>query len=122
MTVSWALVVGTTGVVNTWADLLVKVWQYTELTDMVGPYKSKPLVTKTVPLDDVVATARAAVPETTPYFIAMPGSLLTSNSHFAVFMRGETPLTSRLLKPVLIDAETSKFTATRELPWYIGRC
>ena len=65
-----------TGVINTWADLLVKIWQYTELTEMVGPYKSKPLVTKTVPLDDVVATARAAVPEMTPYFIAMPGSLL----------------------------------------------
>ena len=58
----------------------------------------------------------------TPYFIAMPGSLLTSNSHFAVFMRGETPLTSRLLKPVLIDAETGKLIDTRELPWYIGGC
>ena len=34
-------------------------------------------------------------------------------------MRGETPLTSRLLKPVLIDAETGKLTDTRELPWYI---
>jgi uncharacterized iron-regulated membrane protein len=119
VTLSWALVVGTTGVINTWADLLVKVWQYTELTDMVGPYKSKPLVTKTVPLDDVVATARATLPAMTPYFIAMPGSLLTSTSHFAVFMRGETPLTARLLKPVLIDAETGKLTDTRELPWYI---
>jgi uncharacterized iron-regulated membrane protein len=97
----------------------LKVWQYTELTDMVGPYKSKPLVTKTVPLDDVVATARATLPAMTPYFIAMPGSLLTSTSHFAVFMRGETPLTARLLKPVLIDAETGKLTDTRELPWYI---
>jgi uncharacterized iron-regulated membrane protein len=119
VTLSWALVVGTTGVINTWADVLVKVWQYTELTDMVGPYKSKPLVTRTVPLDAVVATARATLPEMTPYFIAMPGSLLTSTTHFAVFMRGETPLTSRLLKPVLIDAETGKFTDTRELPWYI---
>jgi uncharacterized iron-regulated membrane protein len=28
------------------------------------------------------------------------------------------PSVSRILKPVLIDAETGAFTTTRELPWY----
>jgi uncharacterized iron-regulated membrane protein len=50
----------------------------------------------------------------------MPGSLLTSDSHFAVFMRGETPLTARLLTPTLIDAVTGELTATREMAWYIS--
>lgn len=119
VTISWALAVGLTGIINTWADVLVKVWQYTELTAMVGPYRARPLPAKTVALDDAIAAARAATPGMTPYFVAMPGSLLTSNTHFGVFMRGQTPLTSRLLKPVLIDAETGQLTDTRDLPWYI---
>jgi uncharacterized iron-regulated membrane protein len=28
-------------------------------------------------------------------------------------------LSSRLLRPVLIDAATGKFTETREMPWYV---
>lgn len=119
VTVSWAVTVGLTGVINSWADLLVKVWQYTELTEMVGPYQSSVLVTQTVPLESVIARASDAAPRMTPYFIAMPGALLTSRAHVAVFMRGTTPLTSRLLKPVLIDAKTGALTDTRELPWYI---
>ena len=34
-------------------------------------------------------------------------------------MRGDTAFTSRLIKPVLVDAQTAAFTATREMPWYI---
>ena len=35
-------------------------------------------------------------------------------------MRGNTPLTSRLLKPALVDAETGEITDSRELPWYVA--
>jgi uncharacterized iron-regulated membrane protein len=34
-------------------------------------------------------------------------------------MRGKTPLTSRMLKPALIDASTGELTDSRELPWYV---
>jgi uncharacterized iron-regulated membrane protein len=34
-------------------------------------------------------------------------------------MHGETPLTSRLLTPVVIDAATGAFTDSREMPWYV---
>jgi uncharacterized iron-regulated membrane protein len=34
-------------------------------------------------------------------------------------MSGTTPLTSRLLKPALIDAETGKLTDSRGMPWYV---
>lgn len=34
-------------------------------------------------------------------------------------MRGTESLTSRLLKPALIDAETAKITGSRELPCYV---
>jgi uncharacterized iron-regulated membrane protein len=34
-------------------------------------------------------------------------------------MRGKTPVTARLFKPVLVDARTAQLTASREPPWYI---
>jgi uncharacterized iron-regulated membrane protein len=34
-------------------------------------------------------------------------------------MRGDEALTSRLYKPVLIDAQTTEITDRRNLPWYL---
>jgi uncharacterized iron-regulated membrane protein len=34
-------------------------------------------------------------------------------------VRGETALTSKLLKPVLVDAESGQVTDVRDLPWYL---
>jgi len=51
--------------------------------------------------------------------VAFPGSIFSSKSHYGVFMRGNTPLTAKLLKPALIDAATGKLTDTRNLPWYV---
>ena len=42
VTVAWALVVGLTGVVNTWAELMLNQWKATELASMVAPYAGKP--------------------------------------------------------------------------------
>ena len=52
-------------------------------------------------------------------FVGYPGGLFSTPHHFMVFMRGDTALTSRLLKPVMIDAETGKLTDSRSLPWYL---
>jgi uncharacterized iron-regulated membrane protein len=52
-------------------------------------------------------------------FIAFPGTPFTSSHHFAAFMRGDSPLTSRLLKPVLLDGETGDVADSRALPVYL---
>ena len=39
---------------------------------------------------------------------------------FAAFMQGSTPLTSKLLTPVLIDAESAEVAATAEMPWTVS--
>jgi uncharacterized iron-regulated membrane protein len=36
-----------------------------------------------------------------------------------VFLRGNEPFNSRLLKPVLVDAGTNALTASPPLPWYL---
>ena len=55
-----------------------------------------------------------------PAFVAFPGTIFSSKNHYAVFMRGNTPLTSRLFKPALVDAETGILTDSRSMPWYVS--
>ena len=116
----WMLAVGFTGVINTWADLVIKIWQFGQLSEMVGPYKDRPRPPELSSVQAAVSSARSALPNMKPAFVAFPGSFFTSKSHYAVFLRGDTPLTARLLKPVLIDATTGAFTDSRDLPWYVS--
>ena len=118
-TLAWALVVGGTGVVNTWADLMLKLWQVGQLAEMTAPYRDAPRPVRLASLAEAVATAGAAAPGMTPRFIAYPGTVVSSNNHYAVFLAGDTPLTARLLKPALIDAETGRLTDLRAMPWYV---
>ena len=45
--------------------------------------------------------------------------MFSSPHHYTFFLRGMTPLTARLLRPALIDAQTGKLTDSREMPWYV---
>jgi uncharacterized iron-regulated membrane protein len=118
VTVVWALTVGFTGVINTWADLIFKLWQNDQLVAMTRAYKDRALPQGPTSVDAAVAAARAVMPGMQPSFVAFPGNPFSSKSHYAVFMRGETPLTSRLLRPALVEAETGKLTDSRDLPLY----
>jgi uncharacterized iron-regulated membrane protein len=119
VTLAWLFVVGATGMINTWADLLLKVWQMDQMADMVAPYKDKPPLTQLGSLQQAVAAARALEPGMKIGFIAFPGTAFSSPHHYAVFMRGTEPLTARTFKPVLVDAETGRVTDSRVLPWYL---
>jgi uncharacterized iron-regulated membrane protein len=118
-TLAWALVVGGTGVINTWAELMLDTWKATELAAMVAPYAGKPPPAQLASLDAVVAHAMTAAPGMAVAFIAFPGTPFTSSHHFAVFLRGDTALTARLLQPVLLDGETAAVADVRGLPFYL---
>lgn len=117
----WCLVVGFTGVINTWADLLVKYWQYTEVSAMLAPYKDQAVVppAERAPLQATLDQAIAKAPGMKVSFIAFPGTSFSSPHHNTFFMKGESPLTSRLLQPMLIDAKSAELTAAPALPWYL---
>lgn len=116
-TLGWALVVGATGLINSWGDIAVQVWQARELSHMATTSNAD-MSGRPATIDAVVASARAAAPGMAPSFVAMPGSVLTSRSHYGVFLRGDTPLTEHLLKPVLVD-KSGRVAGVRELPWYM---
>ena len=117
-TLLWLSTVGVTGVVNTLARPILGYWQLTELGSMTAPYRERPPLAHDGSVEGAVAAARAAAPGSDLRFIAFPGNPFASPHHFVAFMHGSTPLTSRLLRPLLIDAETSAVVDQRALPWY----
>ena len=120
VTLIWALVVGVTGVLNTLGTPILQMWQLGQLSEMIAPYKDRAPPVQLSSLATAVATANRAAPDLEPSFIAYPGTLFSSNFHYAVFLRGKTPLTSRLFTPGLIDAETGALSAMRDVPWYVS--
>ena len=121
VTLVWLFVVGATGMINTWADLLIKYWQYDQLSHVLAPYQGQP----TVPVAERASVQRsldvamATSPGNKLSFIAFPGTAFSSPHHHTVFLRGSEPFTSRLLQPVLVDAKTAEVTAAPRLPWYL---
>lgn len=116
---SWTMVVGLTGVINTLSDVVLMAWQGGQLAEMVAPYKNAAPLTVPGSADNAVKVAEKAAPQMESSFVAFPGTMFTSKHHYAVFMKGNTPVTSRLLMPALVDAETGKLTDMRAMPWYV---
>jgi uncharacterized iron-regulated membrane protein len=118
-TLIWLVVVGTTGAINTLALPIYGNWQATELAEMSAPYRSRPPLAELGSVARALASARAAAPDMAVSFVAFPGTEWASPHHFGIYLQGGTPLTSRLFKPMLVDARTGEVTDQRDLPWYV---
>lgn len=119
VTLAWALVVGLTGTINTLSEQITDVWRADKLAVLtasdigsVAPY---------IPgsAGPAVASAMAHAPDMRPQFVAFPGVAFSSNAHMAVFLQGATPLTKKLLTPVLVNARTGSVDAVAPMPWYM---
>ncbi|WP_349971067.1 PepSY-associated TM helix domain-containing protein [Pseudomonas caspiana] len=119
VTLTWALVVGVTGVISACADLLIASWRNDTLAAMIEPYRGAPPLTQLAPATRLAEIAESAAPGMQIDFIAFPGTRFSSEHHYAVFMKGNTHLTAHLMTPVLIDAQTLEVTAVVERPWYM---
>jgi uncharacterized iron-regulated membrane protein len=118
VTLGWAMVVGLTGVINAFADPLTDSWREGELKAMVTSQKtSAPLdPARYGSVDKAMAAATTAQPGLSPQFIGFPGGAWSSVRHYAIFFQGATPLTSHVLTPALVDAETGQLTDIRTMP------
>ncbi len=121
VTLVWAFVVGGTGMINTWADLVIKYWQYDQLGALLAPYQGQPItpVAERGSVQKSLDAAYARSPHSKLSFIAFPGTVFSSPHHTTVFLKGNEPFTSKLLQPVLVDARTTEVTAAPRLPWYL---
>jgi uncharacterized iron-regulated membrane protein len=119
VTLAWASVVTLTGIINTLADPVIDLWRSDQVSEMTSQYKGLPPPARMGSLQAAVDAAMALEPEMKIRFIAFPGTSFSSPHHYGVFLRGESPLTARLFKPVLVDAQTAQVTDSRALPWYV---
>lgn len=116
---AWLTVVTVTGVFNTLDLPIATQWRQTELADMTAPYRNAPPLRRLGSIDAAVHTAERASPGMEMAQISFPGTFFSTPHHYNVFMRGHSPVTSRLIKPSLIHAETAELTATRDMPFHI---
>lgn len=119
VTVAWLSVVGFTGIINTLATPILDYWKNDQLADLVAQHRGAP--TPAEHLTSVQAAtdaARVAAPGMTLQFVAFPGGSFSTDSHLAVFLHGETPVTEHLITPMLIDARSGEVAGLREMPWY----
>ncbi|WP_438862430.1 PepSY-associated TM helix domain-containing protein [Neptunicella sp.] len=120
VTLCWLMVVGVTGVINTLSVPIFGYWQGTELTRMTQSVSAdKPLAGESVSVQNAFDAVKQVSPDTYVSFIAFPGNSFAGPSHFGFFMNGNTPLTSKLLTPILVDARTSEVTEVGKMPWYV---
>lgn len=119
VTAAWVLVVGLTGVVNTLAVPIIAYWKDTSLKALTEQYDGPVAMTERSSLDAAVERAKRALPGMTLQFVAFPGSTYSTDNHYAVFFHGDTPLTTHMTTPALIDARTGELAAVAQMPWYV---
>ncbi|OZI58457.1 PepSY-associated TM helix domain-containing protein [Bordetella genomosp. 1] len=119
VTLVWAFVVGFTGVINELSTPLFRMWQANELSALVAPFQGKPVAREVAAPQHVAETALAAVPGSKLTTITFPGNAFGSPHHFIVWLRGDTPLTSKMNTPVLIDAVSGDLVKVAPMPWYL---
>jgi len=120
-TLMWVLVVGATGLINTLSKPLFGLWSMQEMprllaqARLVPPAASAPPVT----VDMVVANARRALPGKRISSVVFPGTVFGTPQHYTLWTLGDTPLTSRMFTPVLLDAVSGQVASAASLPWYL---
>ena len=119
-TLAWLFVVSATGVINTLSIPIFGQWQATELSAMIDAHSRDVQNVDSASLDDVLASAGISLPDKQLSFLAFPGNEFAGPDQYVAFMQGSTPLSSRLLTPVMIDAGTASVLEQRELPWYVS--
>lgn len=117
----WMSVVGLTGALNELSTPLFAFWQRTTAQALLAPWHGRPVpaVSELSSLDAVFHATQDAVPGMHMMSAVFPGSRFGAPSHYLVWTKGKTPLTSRLFTPVLVDARTGKVTSVVPMPWYL---
>jgi uncharacterized iron-regulated membrane protein len=121
VTLAWALVVGTTGVINELSTPLFALWQQTDVKSMLDGMRDKPVVHASEASSPQAAldVVKAAFPNRLATSVAFPGSPFGSPYHYLVWTKGTEPLTSRLFSPVLVDARSGALVSEVSMPWYL---
>lgn len=131
--VAWAVLVGVTGAFNQLAKPLFARWTQTEVlplaqrlaaapeqaTGAARTPAATPAPGEWTSLRAAIAAAEQALPGTRIGTMLMPGSRYGSPHHYLLWAAGDSPLTARMLQPVLVDARSGALAGTVPMPWYL---
>jgi uncharacterized iron-regulated membrane protein len=119
VTVTWAVVVGLTGTINTLAMPLFDLWRAQLVPVLLAPYQGKP-VAPIPSVQSAVSRVRERFPDRLVTSVTMPTSArFGSPQHVIVWTKGGTPFTARMLQPVLVDANDGENIIAPQVPWYL---
>jgi uncharacterized iron-regulated membrane protein len=119
VTLTWALVVGATGIMNAASTPLFGIWRAQIMPQILAPYKGKPMPSNFGPIDVAIKDVARALPHNEISSVLFPNPVFGSPRHYVIWTRGKTPVTSRLLTPVLVDVANGALTVSNGLPWYL---
>lgn len=132
VTLAWALMVGVTGIINTWADVILKARQADQLAALralpqaalaapaaAAQAPTAPAATGGNAMQSAVDLALSAHPGRRIHLLAFPGTLLATPRHFVVMLAGSSPLTARLQEPVLVDAASGRMINAAPRPFTV---
>ncbi|PVX85780.1 PepSY-associated TM helix domain-containing protein [Paraburkholderia unamae] len=119
VSVAWVITVSVTGIINQLSTPLYDIWRTTELSGLLAAYRNQPMSVHPDSVQAAYETALRAQPRKTVRSIRFPDGELGSPYHYLIWTKGDTPLTSQLATPVLVDARSGRLTATLSLPWYL---
>ncbi|WP_414902137.1 PepSY-associated TM helix domain-containing protein [Sphingomonas flavalba] len=117
----WALVVTLTGFLLGFGTLATGLWAQGQLTRAQALYGGAPVDARAPPVN-ADAAYRAALSAAPPGWhvssIIWPGTDYSTARHYTVLVGG-SGLDRRLVRAVLVDAESGAAAAAAELPWYL---
>lgn len=116
---AWLLVVGFTGLMNTLSTPLFGLWEITDVAQLLAGYDKLPVVKPQASIQIAVDATLRAVPGSVILSVTMPTHVDGSPLHYVVWTKGASPLTSRLMTPVLVDARTGNVARVAPLPSYL---
>ena len=115
----WMTVLGLTGVINELATPLFTHWLETDVRQVFPPNPDRSLPTRLASVTAAIHTVEFRMPGRKIETVDFPTNNFGSPTHYILWTKGETPLTSRIYIPVFVDAVTGKFAAAAAPPWYL---
>ncbi|WP_050468232.1 PepSY-associated TM helix domain-containing protein [Herbaspirillum chlorophenolicum] len=116
---AWLLVVGATGVVNTLSTPLFALWSAHELPHLMQSGQNTAPLRHMASVDEVIGNTKAALPGRRVSGVVFPNAHFGSAHHYLLWTLGNTPITSRMFQPVLLDGESGRVLYASVLPWYL---
>lgn len=118
----WLFVVSVTGAINTLGNPMIQFWLLNDLKELIADDEvgiGTP-DTELASIQSAIDLATKEIPDGELYFATYPGTELSSDRHYLIFFTGNTPVSSRMFKTVVINAYSGELIAQPDLPWYLN--